>query len=109
MCYVASENNQIVVNVNIGPSKSLFYTSFIIFYNKKILYLWFEERMAAYAQAQKRSKTDNRLSSCSGSSPYRNAFFYAISTDALAREFPDPSPTHTEYWEFARENGLLAD
>ena len=69
----------------------------------------FEERMAAYAAAQKRSKTDNRLSSCSGSSPYRNAFFYAISTDALAREFPDPSPTHTEYWEFARENGLLAD
>ena len=65
--------------------------------------------MAAYAAAQKRSKTDNRLSSCSGSSPYRNAFFYAISTDALAREFPDPSPTHTEYWEFARENGLLAD
>merc|ERR1711924_200307 len=43
----------------------------------------FEERMAAYAQAQKRSKTDNRLSSCSASSPYRNAFFYAISTDAL--------------------------
>ena len=42
-----------------------------------------------------------------GSSPC-NAAFYASSTDA-AREFPDPSPTHTEYWEFARENGLLAD
>ena len=78
----------------------------------------YEERMAAYAAAQKRSKTDNRLASCSGSSPYRNAFFYAISTDALSKSeaadgrkisMPDPSPFHTEYWEFARDNGLLAD
>ena len=67
----------------------------------------FEERMAAYAATQKRSKQDNRVSMASKSSPFRNKFFYDISTDALAKDFPDPSPMHTEYWEFAIENDLL--
>ena len=69
----------------------------------------FEERMAAYAETQKRSKTDNREARASKTSPFRNNFFYAISTDALAKDFPDPSPMHTEYWEYASENGMLDD
>lgn len=66
-----------------------------------------EERMAAYAESQFRSKTDNRASAIAADSPFRNAFFYKISTDATSRDFPDPCPTHTEYWEYGLEKGLF--
>ena len=66
-----------------------------------------EERMAAYAETQFRSKKDNRLSACSKSSPFRNNYFYAIAQDAKKKGFPDPWPMMTEYWEFALEKDMV--
>ena len=66
-----------------------------------------ESRMAAYAATQARSKQDNRLARVARASPTRNGFFYDLSTTALARDFPDPCPMHTEYWEYGLEKGLF--
>ena len=66
-----------------------------------------EERMAAYAESQFRSKSDNRATAASKSSPFRNDFYYQITVAAKARGFPDPCPMHTEYWEYALANDLL--
>ena len=66
-----------------------------------------EERMAAYAETQFRSKSDNRPTAASAASPFRNNFFYDISQKALEKDFPDPCPMHTEYWEYGCEKGLV--
>ena len=66
-----------------------------------------EERMAAYAETQRRSKADDRAAAVSEASPFRNRFFYDISTSALERDFPDPCPMHTEYWEYGQAQGLF--
>lgn len=68
-----------------------------------------EERMAAYAQQQFRSKSDNKLSSISlARARFRNLFFYDISADMLGRNLPDPMPMHTEYWEYGIQNRLFS-
>uniref|UniRef100_A0A7S3NH19 Uncharacterized protein n=1 Tax=Aureoumbra lagunensis TaxID=44058 RepID=A0A7S3NH19_9STRA len=66
-----------------------------------------EERLAAYARAQRRSKQDDKLPYLSASSPYRNRFFYDVSMQMKQRGFPDPAPTHTEYFEYGLENDLF--
>lgn len=66
-----------------------------------------EDRMAAYAKAQFRSKRDNKLPFLSSSSPFRNRFFYDISSGMLEKDFPDPIPMHTEYFEYGIQNNLL--
>mmetsp|Transcript_32279 Transcript_32279/g.102936 ORF Transcript_32279/g.102936 Transcript_32279/m.102936 type:complete len:344 (+) Transcript_32279:90-1121(+) len=66
-----------------------------------------EERMAAYAKAQYRSKLDNKGPTISHSSPYRNRFFYDISKSMTDRDFPDPVPMHTEYFDFGLQNHLF--
>jgi hypothetical protein len=63
--------------------------------------------MAAYAETQFRSKSDNRPTGASAASPFRNNFFYEISRKALEKDFPDPCPMHTEYWEYGIEKGLV--
>ena len=66
-----------------------------------------EERMAAYARAQFRSKRDNKGPFLSQSAPYRNRFFYDISKSMTSKSFPDPIPMHTEYFEFGLSNNLF--
>lgn len=67
-----------------------------------------EERMAAYAQQHFRSKSDNKLTAVSlRRASFRNLFFYGISTDMLQRGLPDPTPMHTEYWEYGIQNRLV--
>lgn len=68
----------------------------------------YEERMAAYAAQHYRSKNDNKLTSISlDRATWRNKFFYDISVESKSRDFPDPAPMHTEYWEYGLANNLF--
>lgn len=68
----------------------------------------YEERMAAYGQAHFRSKVDNKLTSISlKRAAHRNGLFYDISQEMRRRDFPDPTPMHTEYWEYGLDNRLF--